>query len=259
MRILAVSVSLILIIIPGAGAESTNAGKFDWRRDTFAFANDTVLDYGVDETGHLTMHRKEKKADFAHRCFPMCRGVMQFYQFARFAPELAKVSTDEYRKRMLRVFRIPVWWSPRNNEERVVIPGFPDLRSFSARYEHLIKRNIGEWLPTYLRFGNWRIMNPTPRAGQERLAGWLTGEVNKGNLRAVYLYRIPWMNHVVVVHGYDRLPNGDTRFYVYDPNYGDENSTLLYRSEERSFDFPARWYWTGGQVNVMRVYISPIH
>ncbi len=258
MRIRSPAVLSILIVCLSEITQAT-AGNFDWRRDTFFFANDTVLDYGVDETGRLTMYRKEKKADFSHRCFPMCRGVMQFYQFARFAPELAKVSTEEYRERIRHLFRIPVWWSPRSKGERVVIPGFADLRSFSTRYEHLIKKNIGEWVPTYLRFGNWRIVHPTPRGGQRQLARWLCEKIDKGKLRAVYLYRLPWMNHVVVVHNYERLPNGDTKFNVYDPNYQDSDSTLLYRADERSFDFPKRWYWTGGRVNAMRVYISPFH
>ena len=140
-----------------------------------------------------------------------------------------------------------------------MIPRFRDLHSFSAQYEQLIKQNIGEWVPTYLRFGNWRIVHPTPRSGQKQLANWLSEEIDKGNLRAVYLYRLPWMNHVVVVHDYKHLPNGDTKFSVYDPNYPDSDSTLLYRADERSFDFPKRWYWTGGRVNAMRVYTSPFH
>ena len=90
---------------------SASARPFDLRRDTFAFSNDTAWKYGVDEAGKLHISSREKPAEFAHRCFVLARAVLQFQQFARFAPEQAKVSREEYRRRVRAVGRIPVWSS----------------------------------------------------------------------------------------------------------------------------------------------------
>jgi len=64
---------------------------------------------------------------------------------------------------------------------------------------------------------------------------------------------------VVIVYAAARRPNGDIRFTVYDPNYPNEPSWVDYKAARRSFDFQKRWYFPGGQVNVMRIYISPCH
>jgi len=34
---------------------------------------------------------------------------------------------------------------------------------------------------------------------------------------------------------------------------------LKHIKEARSFDFAKRWYFPGGQVNAMRIYLSPLH
>ncbi len=238
-------------------AAPLHARDFDLRRDTFAFSNDTAWQYGVDERGRLHISRRDKPVDFSHRCFVLARAVLQFHQFARFAPERPKVSREEYRRLIKRVCRVAVWsGGPR---ERIVIPGYRDLHHFSVAYEGLMKENLGNWLPTYLRIGNWRMAMGHPRAGQAAAARWLERSVAEKKLRAVYIARFPKMNHVVVVYAQRREQNGDIRFIVYDPNYPSQPSWLLYRAAERSFDFEKRWYFPGGRVNVMRVFISPLH
>ena len=233
------------------------ARDFELRRDTFAFSNDTVWQYGVDEQGQLHISLRDKPVEFSHRCFVLARAVLQFQQFARFAPGQPKVSREEYRRLIKRVCRVPVWSDgPR---ERIVIPGYRDLHAFSVAYEGLLKENLGNWLPTYLRIGNWRMAMGHPRAGQAAAARWLERSVAEKKLRALYIARFPRMNHVVVVYAQRRERNGDIRFSVYDPNYPSQPSWLLYRAAERSFDFEKRWYFPGGRVNVMRVFISPFH
>jgi hypothetical protein len=81
----------------------------------------------------------------------------------------------------------------------------------------------------------------------------------EGRPRALYLARFPHMNHVVVPYAVKPEPGGNLRFQVYDPNYPSCPSWLLYRADQRSFDFEKRWYFPGGRVNVMRVFISPFH
>ncbi len=231
--------------------------RFHYRTDTFAFSNDTVFAYGVDEAGRLTMRRREKDVEFSHRCFVLCRAVMQFHQFARFDPKAARVTPEEYRLLVKKVCRIPVWRS--SPSEPIVIPGYRNLHDFSHAYEHMLKEELGNWLPSYLRVGNWRMCMAFPRFGQAWAEENLVRSLDRGKLQAVYLARNLHMNHCVVVFAHRRLENGDTQFDLYDPNYPGEVGTLTYRASERSFDFPKRWFWTGGRVNLMRVFISPLH
>ncbi len=249
----------LLLLLVAAFAVPTVAfpRDFDLRRDTFAFSNDTVLRYGLDEEGRLHISRRDKPVEYGHRCFVLARAVMQFHQFARFEPRQPKLSREEYHRRVRQLCRIPVWSSgPR---EKIVFPGFANLHAFSIAYEGLLKEDLGNWLPCYLRVGNWRMATGHLRAGQAAAARWLSRSMEEKKLRALYLARFPSMNHVVVVYAMHPQPNGDIRFDVYDPNYPNEPSWLLYRADQRSFDFDKRWYFPGGRVNVMRIYISPFH
>jgi hypothetical protein len=245
---------LLLLSLFACGA---SAREFDLRRDTFAFSNDTALSYGIDEAGELQISRRAKPAAFSHRCFVLARGVMQFHQFARFEPRQPRLSREEYRKLVRRLCRIPVW--SRGPAERIVFPGYRDLHEFSIAYEGLLKENLGAWVPSYLRVGNWRMVMGHPRAGQGAAARRLAAAVKRGELQAVYLARFPKMNHVVVIYDLEQRASGDVRFWVYDPNYPNARSWLDYKAGSRSFEFERRWYFPGGRVNVMRVFISPFH
>ncbi len=231
--------------------------QFDWHKETFAFSNDTVFDYGVDAAGQLTMHRKQKVPQFSHRCFVCCRAVLQFHKFARFDPALPRISDDAYRALIRHISRIPVWLPEKC--KRIVIPGYANFHEFSTAKKLLLQENLGYWFPTYLRYGNWRMVGPFPRFGQANAAHQLERGLDRGKLQAVYITRFPRMNHCLILFNYHAQPNGDLSFDLYDPNYPNEVGTLDYRADQQSFEFPKRWFWTGGRVNLMRVYISPIH
>ena len=251
--------ALFLLGVNCFTARAAAPTHFDRRADVFAFSNDTVFAYGTDEAGRLTMRKRETPAEFSHRCFVLARAVMQFHQFARFAPEQPRVPEDEYRRLAKKICRIPVWWPPLSPGHAVVIPGYRNLHEFSKAHEHMLKEELGNWFPSYIRVGNWRMALLFPRFGQEWAAGNLTRALDRGKLQAVYLARSLHMNHCVVLYDYHRQKNGDLAFDLYDPNYPGEKGTLSYHAGERSFDFPKRWFWTGGRVNLMRVYITPWH
>jgi hypothetical protein len=238
-------------------ATVTQARPFEISRDTFAFSNDTAWQYGVDEQGKLHISQRKTPAEFSHRCFVLTRAVLQFWQFARFEPNQPRVSREEYRKRLKQVCRIPVWSS--GPKEKIVFPGYRDLHDFSLAYEGLLKEDLGKWWPSYIRLGNWRMAMGHLRAGQAAAARWLAESLDEGRPRAIYLARFPSMNHVVVAYAMHREAGGNLLFDVYDPNYPSEASWVFYRASERSFEFQPRWYFPGGRVNVMRVYISPLH
>lgn len=233
--------------------------RFDCRTDVFSFSNDTVFAYGTDEAGHLTMHKRETPVEFSHRCLVLARADMQFHQFARFDPAKSRIRPEEYRNLVKEICRIPVWHASFPPERAILIPGYGNLHDFSKAHEHMLKEVLGNWFPSYIRPGNWRMALPFPRFGQEWAAGNLTRALDKGKLQAVYLARSLHMNHCVVLYDYHRQKNGDLTFDLYDPNYPGEKGTLFYHATERSFDFPKRWFWTGGRVNLMRVYITPWH
>jgi hypothetical protein len=243
--------------LPARAAAPTH---FDWHADTIAFSNDTVFAYGIDEAGRLSIHRRETPARFAHRCFVLARTVLEFHKFARFAPDEPKAAEAEYRARVVRVCRIPVWMPERAARRRIVIPGYRDLNEFSRAHENAMKETMGNWFPTYLRVGNWRMIGPFPRFGQANAYGQIVRGLDRGKLQAVYLTRFPRMNHCVILFDYHVLDGGSrTRFDAYDPNYPNTLSWVEYDAKARGFDFERRWFWPGGRVNLMRVYISPIH
>jgi hypothetical protein len=231
----------------------------NWRKDTFAFSNDTSFAYGVDEKGELTMHKQAKPPEFTHRCFVLSRAVIQFHKFVRFEPKMPRTTPAQYRTLVRKIARIPAWASPFESSRRLIIPGYANLYDFSRAYEHMLKEEIGNWRPTFLRVGNWRMIGPFPRFGQRWAVTNLMKGIDHGKLQAVYITRFPKMNHVLVLFDYHRLANGDVHFDIYDPNYPGQLGSLTFNHARSSFEFPKRWFWTGGQVNLMRVYLSPIH
>ena len=242
---------------PATQAPAPKRRPFDLQRDTFAFSNDTAWQYGVDEQGQLHISFRKTPAEYTHRCFVLTRAVLQFDQFATFAPKQPRLSREEYRRRIKQLCRIPVWAS--GPKERIVFPGYTDLHDFSIAYEGLLKETLGNWWPTYWRVGNWRMALGHPRFGQAKGARWLAQSMDEGKLRAIYMSKFPKMNHVVIPYQLRREAEGNMTFWVYDPNYPSEPSWVFYRASKRSFEFEPRWYFPGGQVNVMRIYISPFH
>lgn len=245
------------LLVTLLAAPICSARKFELQRDTFAFSNDTAWQYGVDEQGRLHISTRDVPAEFSHRCFVLARGVLQFWQFAEFQPRQPRVDREEYRKRIKRLCRIPVW--SRGPREKIVFPGYRDLHDFSLAYEGLLKETLGNWWPSYWRVGNWRMGMGHPRAGQAAAARWLAKSMDEGRPRAIYMSRFPKMNHVVVPYSMDREAGGNLTFHVYDSNYPSQPSWVFYRASIRSFEFEPRWYFPGGQVNVMRIYLSPFH
>jgi hypothetical protein len=232
------------------------ARPFELKRDTFAFSNDTAFAYGVDEAGVLHISKRKTPPQFAHGCFLLSRAVLQFQQFARFDAAAPKLSREEYGRRIRAIFRIPVW--SRGPREKIVIPGYADLHSFSQAYEGLLKENLGSWMMTYLRVGNWRMSMPHSRAEQAKLARWLEESLHRQKLRAIYLSRFPHMNHVVIPYAEERMKDR-TRFLVYDPNQPNKPAHIDYFPDRRTFEFPRQWYFEGGPINAFPVYLSPFH
>ena len=238
-------------------ASSLIARDFDPKRDVFAFSNDTVLNYSVTHDGRLHIGAKKAKSDKpTHCCFLFTRSAMQFWKFARFEPGQPRLSDEEYREKIRALFRTAPW---AERSERIVFPGYADLWTFSRAHEKILRADLGSWLLTYLRIGNWRMMNPIIRLRQRHFAEKLFAAVSKGEVRAMYLAKFPHMNHVVLAYHAERLPGGGMRFRVYDANYAGKSARLDYVPASNLFDFERRFYWPGGGLLAFPVYDRPLH
>jgi hypothetical protein len=231
--------------------------EFDFQSETFAFANQTYFDYKPVTESEIQISRRHGRVpDFSRHCFQMVRAVLQFHQFAEFRPDLPKLSDSDYQKIVRRVSSIPPWSSgPRS---KILIPGYKDLHSFSLGQTLVIQKNLGLWWPPFWRIGNWRIVFPVPRSGQERMAKWLRNELDHKRIRAVYITRFKPINHCLVAYHYTLEKNGDIAFTVYDVNQPGKVVHLTYRAVDRSFYFDKTWYYRGGLVSVLPLYVSPI-
>src|SRR4051812_38156649 len=80
---------------------ATAAGHpFSFHRDTFDFANETVLEY---HQGHASRRHDapgSKPKRFVQHCFVMSRSVAQFRKFARFDPALPPLDDKELAARV---------------------------------------------------------------------------------------------------------------------------------------------------------------
>ena len=97
-----------------------------------------------------------------------------------------------------------------------MVPGYKNLHDFSLGQTQELQHNLGLWWPAYWRLGNWRIVFPVPRSGQERLAKWLQNELAHARVRDVYITRFEPINHCLVVYHCTSGQNGDLIFNVYD-------------------------------------------
>jgi len=231
---------------------------FNFQSDTFAFKNQLYYDYkSISDTEIQIFKRRHGKApDFSRHCFQMCRAVVQFYKFAEFRPDLPKASESEYREVVRRISRVPAWSS--GPKTKIIVPGYTDLRSFSLGETLVIQKNLGRWWPSFWRVGNWRIVFPVPRCGQECMANWLRNEIEHGRIQTVYITRMKPINHCLVAYHFAEQPSGDIVFEVYDANQPGKLVHLTYRRSDRSFYFDKTWYYRGGLVSVMRLYANPL-
>ncbi len=237
---------LLLICAPALFARD-----FTPRRDGFAFSNETVFAYGVDEAGGLHIGPRETAPVYSRRCFVMVRAALQFWKFADYQPRARRLTDEEYRKRVRALIRKPVWST---RPDRVTLPGYADLWHFSAAHRRMFQEELGHWLPTYLRVGNWRMGFPWQRLWQGFPARVAAEHVKRGEPRAFYLTRFPSMNHAVLAFAARERAGGALQFSVYDPNYAGRPARLNYDPTTRRFDFEKRFYFPGGTVCAIPIF-----
>jgi hypothetical protein len=182
----------------------------------------------------------------------MARVARQFYAGARFDPAAPRVDEATY----ARLVRAVLATDPRRAAAgRIVIPAYPDLRSFSRAHEALLKEVMaGPW-QSYLQRGNWRMIFPFPASHQERLAKRLLASLARGWPPIVHVLRYPDLiiNHMVLVYDAEETPT-EIRFQLYDPNDAARPVLLTYDRAARAFSLAATRYFPGGPVKAYDVY-----
>ncbi len=233
---------------------SQNARRFEFERDTFAFPNELVWEYFYDSDGKWTSRRRTPEPTYSLHCFVLARTARQFFLNARFEPELPSVDADTYRRLIHQVAST----NPRRalpEDKQIVIPGYPDLRTFSEAQEDLLKAECGSAWESYFQRSHWRMIFPFSRDEQSHMAERLLKDLKRPPPVVVHVVRFPQLsiNHALVLFDVQQTDN-EIQFIAYDPNQPESPTRLTYQRETRTFLLPPNHYFPGGRVDVYEIY-----
>jgi hypothetical protein len=241
------------------GRDTTSAFCFD--RDTFAFANQTVFEY---HQGHASLRKPSatKQDAYNRHCFVMCRTALQFKKFARFDARGAPLDDNSLAARVRAVIRRPAWAEPLPENERIVFPGYKNLKEMSKARREIVQLSIGHGWPSYFRISNARMMFQDGTGYQKRTHARLNAALVRGELFVGFLTTYPRfsINHSVLIYELKASsPNpGEDRYLVYDPNHPESPRELTWSVHDRAFSYQKDWDFIGGFVRVYQVYGKPL-
>jgi len=231
--------------------------RFEFARDSFAFANELLWEYQFDAaTGKTTFSKRKPKPDYALRCFVLSRAARQFLYHARFDADQKVAGDETYRRLIAEV----ISRNPRTScepENQIVIPGFASLHEFSAAHETLLKSGCGGAWRSYFLRSHWRMVFPVSRAHQTRTAESLAGALKQNLSPIVHLVKFPSLtiNHGIILFSAAETKDG-FEFQAYDPNNPKSPVTLTFDRATQAFFLPANSYWMGGDVNIIEIFRS---
>lgn len=237
---------------------SVPARVFSPATDGFAYTNQLVWNYRRDETGKWTHEKRQPAPDYAQHCFVMARSARQFFDHARFEPTWPKLKEDDYRRLVRQIVGLPAR-KPSAEAERIPIPGYANLRQFSLEHEDTLKSECGGAWRSYLQRGNWRLVFPFSRSGQQKAAESLAAALAASRPVAIHLARFPQqtINHALLVYECRQAPDR-IEFSCYDPNMGAKPTVVTFVRAARTFQLEPNHYFGGGRVDVYAVYRNPL-
>jgi hypothetical protein len=236
---------------------SAAASEFRFDRDTFAFANQTVFEY---HEGHPSLRRPStvRRDAYKRHCFVLCRTAMQFKKFARFDPQSAPLDDTSLAVRIRAVTHRQPWADPLPEDQRIVFPGYKDLREMSTARRELLQLTIGHGWPSYFRISNARMIFQQSAGYQEETHAHLNAALARGQMFIGFLTTYPRLsiNHSVLVYQRKSVsPNpGVERYLVYDPNHPESPRELTWSARTRAFSYQKDWDFIGGFVRIYQVY-----
>jgi hypothetical protein len=226
---------------------------FRYDTDTFAFANETVWNYVGGQVQPESA--KTRKREYTRHCFVVTRAAVQFWKFARFDPFAPPLPDDQLAARIRQVAGRSAWLPALAWDQRIVFPGYANLRAISTAHAGLFQANIGAGWPVYFRAGNMPIVVPVSRSTEARLNGEIYAGLQKQQPSIVWLYLFPSLkiNHVVVIFA-ARRDHDLYRYQVYDPNYSNGPKELKFDAATRTFSYQPTFYFKGGLVTARAIY-----
>jgi hypothetical protein len=236
-------------------ATANSVRVFQFERDTFSYPHELVWKYNFDpETGAMSVCSSDPPPTYYHRCFVMVRATRQFFNHARFDPDLPPATTETYRELIRQIVRRNVRRHCPESE-RIVIPGFDGLRAFSRAHESLLKADCGKPWESYFLRSHWRMVFPVPVWYREMMAKKLKASLPRRGLTLVHLFQFPCItiNHGIALSGFTESPAA-IEFEAYDPNIPEHPVKLIYEKQRRQFTFAPNRYWGGGPLKVMEIY-----
>ena len=187
---------------------------------------------------------------------------MQFRKFARFDLRGAPLDDTQLAQRVRAVSRTLAWHAPLPENERIVFPGYANLRQMSKARAEVFKENIGSGFITYFRPGNGRMFFEHSRKYPERTHASLDAALSHGDLFVGYLSTYPKLsiNHAVLVYARKKSVPGDEleHYLAYDPNRAEEPRELTWSPRERAFAYQKDIDFIGGFVRVYQSYGKPL-
>jgi hypothetical protein len=250
----------MIAVLLGLTISGAEARSFRFDRDTLAFTNMTVFEY---RGGYVQSTRRQdppgKQERYTRRCFIMSRAALQFYKFARFAPGQVPPNDVELARRVRLVCHMNPWKPELPDDQKIVFPGYADLRSLSKARGLVLQKNLGLGWPTYVRVGNYRMFfRCYDRGYQAKTHRILAETMNRHGFFVAYLSDFPRLkiNHAVLVYARKRSQSGgDLEHYTtYDPNHPDGPRELTWSNSKREFSFQKDEEFPGGFTNVFQVY-----
>ena len=218
---------------------------FSFAADTFAFPNE------------IRARHPDRDDLYANYCFVLARGLRQFFAFARFDAAAPRLSPAAYAERVRAIAARPPWQPAPAADDRVVIPGYANLRAFSRAEEAAVKDGLGGRFWTLVHWTNWRVTFPVTRDHQAGVAREVMDELDAGRLVQLLVtnWPKPELNHTVVAHAYRAAAEG-VEFSVWDPNDPAETGVVRFDAGAGRF-WASRLYDTEpGVIRAFRMYYS---
>jgi len=224
---------------------------FDFQADTFAYPNELVWEYFFDAaTGKSSASKRQPPPSYAHHCFVVARTARQFWLHAEFDPGASGVTDAEYLALVKSVARSD---PQQTGAGKIRIPGFANLRRFSEARPALLKAGCGGAWQSYFQRGNWRMVFPFSRRGQESAAESLARGISRRPIIHVATFPSLTINHALLLFGRQSGESG-IEFRAYDPNNSERPLALVFDRASRSFQYPQTNYFPGGLVNAYEIY-----